>query len=48
MLIDTHCHLSFPELASQADAVIARAELRGVDRNRERGLHALLKENADI
>ena len=32
MLIDTHCHLSFPELASQADEVIARAELHGVDR----------------
>lgn len=32
MLIDTHCHLSFPELASQTDAVITRAKLRGVDR----------------
>jgi TatD DNase family protein len=32
MLIDTHCHLTSPELASQFDAVIARAREAGVAR----------------
>jgi TatD DNase family protein len=30
MLIDTHCHLTFPELAGQVEAVLARAEAAGV------------------
>ncbi len=30
MLIDSHCHLDFPELKSQLDDVLARAKERGV------------------
>jgi TatD DNase family protein len=30
MLIDSHCHLDFPEFASEIDAVIARAKAAGV------------------
>ena len=32
MLIDSHCHLDFPELAAERDAVIARAHAAGVAR----------------
>ena len=32
MLIDSHCHLDFPEFASELDAVVARAEAAGVGR----------------
>jgi TatD DNase family protein len=32
MLIDSHCHLDFPELAQERDAVIARAHAAGVGR----------------
>ncbi|MGC8536013.1 MAG: TatD family hydrolase [Rhizomicrobium sp.] len=30
MLVDSHCHLDFPEFATELDAVVARAEARGV------------------
>lgn len=30
MLVDSHCHLDFPEFAPELDAVIARAEAAGV------------------
>jgi TatD DNase family protein len=30
MLVDSHCHLDFPELAADADAVVARARAAGV------------------
>ncbi|QQS12711.1 MAG: TatD family hydrolase [Rhodospirillales bacterium] len=30
MLVDSHCHLDFPELASEEDAVVARAAEAGV------------------
>ncbi|HZV22042.1 MAG TPA: TatD family hydrolase [Hyphomicrobiales bacterium] len=30
MLVDSHCHLDFPELASEADGIIRRAEEAGV------------------
>jgi TatD DNase family protein len=30
MLIDSHCHLDFPELARELDAVLARAQAAGV------------------
>ena len=32
MLIDTHAHLDFPELAGELDAVLARAAEAGVTR----------------
>ena len=32
MLIDSHCHLDFPELAAERDAVLARARAAGVAR----------------
>lgn len=32
MLIDSHCHLDFPEFASQMDAIVARAAAAGVGR----------------
>ena len=31
MLIDSHCHLDFPELAADRDGVLARAKANGVD-----------------
>ena len=32
MLIDSHCHLDFPDFASELDAVVSRAKMAGVDR----------------
>jgi TatD DNase family protein len=32
MLIDTHCHLDFPDFAPEQAAIVARAEARGVRR----------------
>ena len=32
MLIDTHCHLDFPELAGNLDDIFARMRINGVDR----------------
>jgi TatD DNase family protein len=32
MLVDSHCHLDFPDLAGEVDAVVARAEAAGVRR----------------
>jgi TatD DNase family protein len=32
MLVDSHCHLDFPDFASELDAVVARAEAAGIGR----------------
>ena len=32
MLIDSHCHLDFPEFAAELDAVVARARAAGIER----------------
>ncbi len=32
MLIDSHCHLDFPDLAADLDGVLSRARAAGVDR----------------
>jgi TatD DNase family protein len=32
MLIDSHCHLDFPDFAAELDAVVARARAAGVER----------------
>ncbi len=32
MLVDSHCHLNYPELAGDLDGVIQRAQAEGIDR----------------
>lgn len=32
MLVDSHCHLDFPDFADELDAVVARAEEAGIER----------------
>ena len=32
MLVDSHCHLDFPDFAAELDAVVARADAAGVGR----------------
>src|SRR5580704_5761707 len=32
MLIDSHCHLDFPDFAAELDAVVARARAAGIAR----------------
>ncbi len=32
MLIDSHCHLDFPDFADELDAVVARAQAAGIAR----------------
>jgi TatD DNase family protein len=32
MLVDSHCHLDFPDFAEELDAIVARAEVAGIGR----------------
>jgi TatD DNase family protein len=32
MLVDSHCHLDFPDFDADRDAVLARARARGIGR----------------
>ena len=32
MLIDSHCHLDFPDFAGELDAVVGRARVAGIAR----------------
>ena len=56
MLVDSHCHLDFPELAADRAGVLARARANGVERmvtistrvRRFDEIRAIAEENADV
>ena len=56
MLIDSHCHLDFPDFADELDAVVARARAAGIARmvtisthvHRHAGLIAITERFADV
>jgi TatD DNase family protein len=56
MLIDSHCHLDFPDFADELDAVVARARAAGIARmvtistrvHRHAGLVAIAERFADV
>ena len=56
MLIDSHCHLDFPELAADRAGVLARAKANGVDRMvtistrvvQWDAIRAIAEENAEV
>jgi TatD DNase family protein len=56
MLIDSHCHLDFPDFADELDAVVARARTAGIARmvtistrvHRYAGLIAIAERFADV
>jgi TatD DNase family protein len=55
-LVDSHCHLDFPDFASELDAVVARARAAGIARmvtistrvHRHAGLLAIAERFADV
>ena len=46
MLIDSHCHLDFPDFANEVDAIVARAQAAGVARMVS--ISTRIKKHADI
>ena len=46
MLIDSHCHLDFPDFADEVDAIVARAQAAGVARMVS--ISTRIKKHADI
>ena len=56
MLVDSHCHLDFPDFADDLDGVVARARAKGVERlvtistrvRRQDGLLAIAERFADV
>jgi TatD DNase family protein len=56
MLIDSHCHLDFPDFATELDAVVARARAAGIKRmvtistrvNRHAGVLAIAERFPDV
>ena len=56
MLIDSHCHLDFPDFAEELDAVVGRAKAQGVGRmvtistrvKRHDGLIAIAERFPDV
>ena len=56
MLIDSHCHLDFPDFSAELDAVVARARAAGIARmvtistrvHRQAGLLAIAERFADV
>ena len=56
MLVDSHCHLDFPDFADDLDCVVERARAKGVERlvtistrvRRHDGLIAIADRFADV
>ena len=56
MLVDSHCHLDFPDFAEDLDAIVARAEAAGIGRivtistrvKRLGGLHAIAERFPNV
>ena len=56
MLIDSHCHLDFPDFANEVDAVVERARAAGIERlvsistrvRRHAGLRAIADRFSEV
>ena len=56
MLVDSHCHLDFPDFGGELDAIVGRARAAGVGRmvtistriKRRDGLRAITERYADV